>query len=84
MKQPIIEVGSKVFVIESNWYIIEAEVLDRSGDFYLIRFEGSGGIRIRGSRLFMTREEAEAQLSVKQSHRGHIVPRMTMVCNGEM
>lgn len=54
MKQSIIEVGSKVFIIESNRYIREAEVLNRSENFYLIRFGGSGGIRVRRSRLFLT------------------------------
>lgn len=62
MKQPIIEVGTKVFIIESNRFVTESEVLRRSGEFYTIRFGSNGGIKIRRSRIFLSQEEAEAQL----------------------
>ena len=65
MKQPIIEVGTKVFIIESNRFITETEVLRRSGEFYTIRFGSNGGIKVRRSRIFLSREEAEAQLPSK-------------------
>lgn len=63
MKQPIIEIGTKVFIIESNRFITEAEVLRESGEFYTIRFGNNGGIKVRQSRIFLSHEEAEAQLS---------------------
>lgn len=65
MKQPIIEVGIKVFIIESNRIITEAEVLRRSGEFYTIRFGSNGGIKVRRNRIFLSHEEAEAQLPSK-------------------
>lgn len=65
MKQPIIELGTRVFIIESNRFVTEAEVLRRSGDFYTIRFSSNGGIKVRRSRIFLSREEAEAQLPSK-------------------
>lgn len=65
MKQPIIEVGTIVFIIESNRFITEAQVLHRSGDFYTIRIGNGGAIKVRRSRLYFSREEAETQLPEK-------------------
>lgn len=65
MKQPIIEVGTKVVIIESNRVIKEAQLLRRSGEFYTIRMGNHGGIKARRSRLFLSQEEAETQLPVK-------------------
>lgn len=53
--------GDKAFIIESNHIIREVTVTKRSGEFYIVRFSnGMGGIRIRGSRLYDSREVAEA------------------------
>lgn len=65
MKQPIIEVGAKVFIIESNRIVAESEVLRRSGELYTIRFGSNGGIKARRSRIFLSHEEAEAKLPSK-------------------
>lgn len=54
--------GSHAYIIESNRTIREVTVVRRSGDFYLVRFDSNGGIQIRGTRLFATKEEAEATL----------------------
>lgn len=55
------ENGTKAFIIESNRCIREVTVTRRSGDFYIVRFtDGTGGIQVRSSRLFPSREEAEA------------------------
>lgn len=52
--------GTTAFIVESNRLIREVVVLKRTGDFYIVRFlDCNGGIRIRGSRLFATRESAE-------------------------
>lgn len=52
--------GTTAFIVESNRLIREVVVLKRTGDFYIVRFlDCNGGIRIRGSRLFATREAAE-------------------------
>lgn len=66
--QDKVEIGSHVFIIESNRIITEVVVTGRKGDFYIVRFLGQGGISVRGSRLFLTREEAEAHLS-KPAHK---------------
>lgn len=55
-------VGETVFLVESNIHIREAVVVKRAGDFYTVRFEGGGGISVRGSRLFPTKEDAESSL----------------------
>lgn len=62
MKQPIIEVGTKVFIIENNRFVTKAKVLRRSDEFYTIRFGSNVGIKVRRSRIFQSLEEAEAQL----------------------
>ena len=60
-----IEIGSTVFIIESNRIILEAAVIAQQGDFYTIRFrDGGGGIRLRRSRLFLTHEDAEGSLPI--------------------
>lgn len=58
----VFEKGSTAFIIESNRLIREVTVSQRRGDFYVVRFGDIGGIQVRGSRLFATREEAEAKL----------------------
>ena len=57
------KIGNTVFFVESNLRVREATVLNASGDFYTIRLSGDkGAIRVRGSRLFATKEEALASL----------------------
>jgi hypothetical protein len=65
MMQEKLEVGSNVFIIESNRIITEVMVSGRRGDFYTVRFPNQGGIQVRRSRLFLSREEAEAHLPEK-------------------
>lgn len=69
MKQPIIEMDIKVFIIESNRVIAETQVLRRSGEYYTIRMGNHGRIKVRRSRLFLSQEEAESQLPVKSKPR---------------
>ena len=60
-------IGDMVFLIESNRIIREVNIIKSSGDFYTIKFvKGGGGIRVRESRLFATREEAEATISINK------------------
>ena len=42
--------------------IKEATIIKYSGGFYTIRFDNDGGTRVRESRLFSTKEEAEAAI----------------------
>lgn len=53
---------TQVFFIESNRIIRKATVARRSGDFYILRFDGGGGIQLREGRIFPTKEQAEATL----------------------
>ena len=63
--QERLEVGSHVFIIESNRTITEVVVAARRGDFYTVRFLNGGAIQLRRSRIFPTREEAEIKIPVK-------------------
>lgn len=52
--------GQKVFLTGGNTHLIkEATVLKYTGGFYIIRFENGGGVRVRESRIYPTRKEAE-------------------------
>jgi hypothetical protein len=52
--------GQKVFLTGGNTHLIkEATVLKYSGGFYTIRFSEGGGIRVRESRIYPSRKEAE-------------------------
>lgn len=56
------QVGSQAYLLESNRIIREVTVISCRTDFYIVRFagnSGSGGIQVRGSRLYLTREDAE-------------------------
>ena len=52
--------GDIVYMLESNWLVREVRIVKVTGDFAIIRFRRDSGIRLRISRLFPTREEAEA------------------------
>ena len=60
--QERLEVGSHVFIIESNRTITEMVVAARRGDFYTLRFLNGGAIQLRHSRIFLTREDAEEKI----------------------
>ncbi len=53
--------GQTVYLVESGHRIREAQVRGRSGGLYTVRFtDTGGGIRVRGDRLYPTREAALA------------------------
>lgn len=55
--------GDRVYIIANNITIQELEVISVQGDFYTLRNLATyGGMRLRGNRLFATREEAEQAL----------------------
>lgn len=55
--------GDVAFIVESNRYVREVQVRSCAGDSYVVKFAGSdGGIRVKESRLFSTREDAEKSL----------------------
>ena len=52
--------GTTAFIVESNRIIREVIIVKRTGNLYIVRFANNdGGVRVRGSRLFATREDAE-------------------------
>lgn len=62
----MIKLGETAYIIESNIKVREVWVVSVSGGFYLVRFMDTGGaIRVRGNRLFASKEEAEAALPQK-------------------
>ena len=63
--QERLEVGSHVFIVESNRTITEVVVAARRGDFYTVKFLNGGAIQLRQSRIFLSREEAEKKIPVK-------------------
>lgn len=55
--------GGTAYIVESAIEVREVIIHNISGDFYTLRFTDSkGGIKVRGSRLFHTKEAAEATL----------------------
>lgn len=60
--QKRLEIGSHVFIIESNRIITEVIVIAERGDSCVLRLPSGGAIRLRKSRIFETKEEAEGQI----------------------
>ena len=59
----IYQPGQKVFLPGGNKNLIkEATVLKYTGGFYTIRFDSGGGIKVRESRIYPSREKAEAAI----------------------
>ena len=55
--------GQKIFLTGGNKNLIkEAAVLKYTGGFYTIRFENGGGVKVRESRIFPSREEADVAI----------------------
>ena len=57
------KIGSIAYIVESNRFVRQVIVARVTSDFYIVRFADNGGaIQIRGSRLFLNKEEAYASL----------------------
>ena len=67
--------GQTVYLVESGHRIREAEVRGRSGGLYTVRFtDTGGGIRVRGDRLYPTRDAAAAYVQQRKAARQPIRP----------
>lgn len=64
--QKRLEIGSHVFIIESNRIITEVVVTANHGDFCVLRFPTGGAIQLRKSRVFVSKEDAEMQIPRKE------------------
>lgn len=63
-------VGDKVYFVSSVFRIEEASVIRCSGGFCTIKFRSSnGGIRVRESKVFRTKKEAEEQVKINLANR---------------
>lgn len=52
-----------VYLVESNKFVREVQIIRYSGGLYTVQFrKGAGGIKVRESRLFASRQEAEAAI----------------------
>lgn len=52
--------GDIAWIVESAIFVKEVEIVNIRGGFVTLRFKGSsGGMRVRESRLYKTKEEAE-------------------------
>ena len=52
--------GDRAWIVESTIVVVEVEIVKYSGGFYLIRYpKQGGGYKVRESRLYKTKEEAE-------------------------
>ena len=55
--------GDICYILESNRRVRQAKVAGKSGEFYTIQLVGScGAIRLKGSRLFTTEEDARKSM----------------------
>ena len=57
----IYEVGDMPYLLENNLQARQVLVMGRIGDMYTVRING-GAIRVRHTRLFETKEEAEKNI----------------------
>ena len=65
--------GDTAFIVESSRFIREVRILKIAGGFATLRFADSdGGIKLRESRLFSTKEAAEYSLPKKTRPRSHL------------
>ncbi len=69
------EIGSTAYIVESNRIVREVKIVKRNGNFYIVRFGTSGGIQVRGNRLFETAEAAESFIvKQKEQKKGYNSP----------
>lgn len=64
--QKRLEIGSHVFIIESNRIITEVIVTTERGDFCVLRLPSGGAIQLRKSRVFAPKEDAKRQIPEKE------------------
>jgi hypothetical protein len=71
----VIKINETVYLVESGRRIREVQVRSRSGGLYTVRFTDTvGGIRVRGDRLCLTRDEAAARVRQQKTREQLIRP----------
>ncbi len=67
--------GDLAYIIESNRFIREVQVRSAAGGMYVIRFtDTGGGIKVKESRLFPSKEDAERSLQKKPEEKRKKTP----------
>lgn len=57
------KIGDVVYIVESNRYIRQVQIVRIIGNMYLIRFlDNGGGIQVRKNRLYKTEKEADESI----------------------
>jgi len=71
MEEKKYTVGQHVFIISNNSFVMEMQIMRISGDFYTLRsVENYGsGMRLKGHRLYATKEEAETVMKNERQKR---------------
>ncbi len=59
--------GDTAYIIESGRFVREVTVVSKSGDLYTLKFtDTGGGVKLRGGRLYPSREAAEEAMKTKE------------------
>ena len=65
--------GDRVYIVANNVKVQQLEVMSVQDDFYTLRnIETYGAMRLRGNRLFATREEAEKALCEAEARNNNL------------
>lgn len=64
--QKRLEIGSHVFIIESNRIITEVIVTAERGDFCVLSLPSGGAIQLRKSRVFVLKEDTKRHIPEKE------------------
>ena len=67
--------GDTAYIVESSRFIREVIIVKFAGGLYTIRFaDSNGGIKVRESRLFPTKEDAQASLPKPKAAKRYRTP----------
>ena len=55
--------GDTAYIVENTRFVRKGTIIKKFGELYVFRFSDSfGGIKVRESRLFQSKEEADASI----------------------
>ncbi len=68
------KIGDICYFLESNIHVLEGTVRSCAGWKYVVQYGSGKGIRLSESRLYRTKEEAEAAVPIRESARRKKTP----------
>lgn len=68
------KIGDICYFLESNIHVLEGTVRSCAGGKYVVQYGSGKGIRLSESRLYRTKEEAEAAVPIRESARRKKTP----------